>query len=299
MNFQQCRYVETIAETGSFSQAAKKLFLTQPNLSASIRDLEQELGVLLFDRSNTGARLTDDGHDFLKYAKRILGEIDLLEGRYRKQFKKSFTIASHHYDFLSLPMARIAQNFQDDYQEFQIIETTTKRILESVEQFESDLGIIYLDEENSHILERSLKDQELTFTALGDFPTRIFLGRQHPLANKKELSSEDLEDYAQIRFRQEQSGINFDEDPLEVREGQNVLYSNDRGTIMNLLCASDSYASGLGIINSFIKEQIVLIPLKDSPMHTLGFVTNNKHKKAPIVDAFIGEIKRSLLPHQD
>ena len=90
MNFQQCRYVQTIAETGSFSKAAKKLFLTQPNLSASIRDLEEELGVQLFERSNTGAKLTDDGHDFLKYAKRILGELDLLEGRYRKSFKKSF-----------------------------------------------------------------------------------------------------------------------------------------------------------------------------------------------------------------
>ena len=82
MNFQQCRYVQTIAETGSFSKAAKKLFLTQPNLSASIRDLEEELGVQLFERSNTGAKLTDDGHDFLKYAKRILGELDLLEGRF-------------------------------------------------------------------------------------------------------------------------------------------------------------------------------------------------------------------------
>ena len=111
MNFQQCRYVQTIAETGSFSKAAKKLFLTQPNLSASIRDLEEELGVQLFERSNIGAKLTDDGHDFLKYAKRILGELDLLEGRYRKSFKKSFTVASHHYDFLSLPMAHIPNVF--------------------------------------------------------------------------------------------------------------------------------------------------------------------------------------------
>ena len=79
MNFQQCRYVQTIAETGSFSKAAKKLFLTQPNLSASIRDLEEELGVQLFERSNTGAKLTDDGHDFLKYAKRILGVIMEIE----------------------------------------------------------------------------------------------------------------------------------------------------------------------------------------------------------------------------
>ena len=104
MNFQQCRYVHTISETGSFSKAAKKLFLTQPNLSASIRDLEEELGVLLFERSNTGAKLTDDGHDFLKYAKRILRELDLLKGRYHKSFKKSVTTMIFcHFPWLILP----------------------------------------------------------------------------------------------------------------------------------------------------------------------------------------------------
>ena len=80
MNFQQCRYVEVVARVGSFSQAAKELYMTQPNLSCSIKDLENELGVQLFTRSNTGARLTEDGHDFLKYAKRIIGELDLLRG---------------------------------------------------------------------------------------------------------------------------------------------------------------------------------------------------------------------------
>ena len=290
MNFQQCRYVQTIAETGSFSKAAKKLFLTQPNLSASIRDLEEELGVQLFERSNTGAKLTDDGHDFL-------GELDLLEGRYRKSFKKSFTVASHHYDFLSLPMAHIAQRFRSDYQEFQLIETTTRKILKSVESFESDLGIIYLDEDNDHILERSFQHMDLTFTPLGEFETKIFLGRQHPLAHKKSLNLKDLEGYPQVRFRQESSGIHFDEDPLEVLPDQQVIYSNDRGSVMNLLCASDSYASGLGIVNSFIKDQIVLLPLKNSPKHTLGFVTNNKQKQSAIIQAFIEEIQDSLLPH--
>ena len=297
MNFQQCRYVHTISETGSFSKAAKKLFLTQPNLSASIRDLEEELGVLLFERSNTGAKLTDDGHDFLKYAKRILRELDLLKGRYHKSFKKSFTIASHHYDFLSLPMAHIAKRFRSDYQEFQLIETTTRKILKSVESFESDLGIIYLNEDNVHILERSFKHMDLTFTPLGDFKTKIFLGRQHPLATKKSLNLKDLEGYPQVRFRQESSGIHLTEDPLEVLPDQQVIYSNDRGSVMNLLCSSDSYASGLGIVNSFIKDQIVLIPLKDSTKHTLGFVTNNKQKQSTIIQAFIEEIRDSLLPH--
>ena len=297
MNLQQCRYVEVVARAGSFSQAAKELYVTQPNLSSSIKDLENELGVQLFTRSNMGTRLTEDGHDFLKYAKRIIGELNLLEQRYHSTFKKSFTVASHHYDFLSIPLAKMAEQFGEDYQEFQLIETTTKRILENVANFEADLGIIYLNDDNKHILERSLTNHDLEFTSLGDFPTRIFLRRQHPLAKHRDISEADFEGYQHVRFRQENSGLNFDEDPLEVHQGQRILYSNDRGTVMNLLCASDAYASGLGIVDSFIKEQIVLIPLKDSPSHTLGYVTNKKKKISDISSAFIQEIKKSLGSH--
>lgn len=299
MNFQQCRYVEVVARVGSFSQAAKELYMTQPNLSCSIKDLENELGVQLFTRSNTGARLTEDGHDFLKYAKRIIGELDLLQQRYHDEFKKSFTVASHHYDFLSMPLAKVAQKFKQDYQEFQTIETTTKKILDSVASFESDLGIIYLDDENEHILTSALQYHDLEFTSLGEFPTRVFLRRDHPLAHKSVISETDLKGYNQIRFRQEHSGLNFDEDALDIHDQQRILYSNDRGTVMNLLCATDAYASGLGIVNSFVKDQIVLIPLQNSPKHTLGYVTNRKKKLSDIGASFINEIKLSLEEFSD
>lgn len=299
MNFQQCRYVEVVARVGSFSQAAKELYMTQPNLSCSIKDLENELGVQLFTRSNTGARLTEDGHDFLKYAKRIIGELDLLQQRYHDEFKKSFTVASHHYDFLSSPLAKVAQEFKQDYQEFQTIETTTKKILDSVASFEADLGIIYLDDENEHILTSALQYHDLEFTSLGDFPTRVFLRRDHPLAHKSVISETDLKGYNQIRFRQEHSGLNFDEDALDIHDQQRILYSNDRGTVMNLLCATDAYASGLGIVNSFVKDQIVLIPLQNSPKHTLGYVTNRKKKLSDIGASFINEIKLSLEEFSD
>ena len=299
MNFQQCRYVEVVARVGSFSQAAKELYMTQPNLSCSIKDLENELGVQLFTRSNTGARLTEDGHDFLKYAKRIIGELDLLQQRYHDEFKKSFTVASHHYDFLSMPLAKVAQEFKQDYQAFQTIETTTKKILDSVASFEADLGIIYLDDENEHILTSALQYHDLEFTSLGEFPTRVFLRRDHPLAHKSVISETDLKGYNQIRFRQEHSGLNFDEDALDIHDQQRILYSNDRGTVMNLLCATDAYASGLGIVNSFVKDQIVLIPLQNSPKHTLGYVTNRKKKLSDIGASFINEIKLSLEEFSD
>lgn len=291
MNIQQFRHVHAIAQAGSFSEAAKQLYVTQPNLSASIRDLETELGIKLFTRSNTGAKLTENGHDFLKYAQRILGEVQLLEERYRQDFKKTFTVASHHYDFLSLAMTHIAPQFEDEYQEFQIIETTTRRVLDSVANFESDLGIIYLDDDNRTQLERQITDLDLNFMPLGQFGTRIFLGKQHPLASRKELTTKDLADFPTVRFRQDRSGIHFDEDALSILEKQTVFYANDRGTVMNLLTSSQAYASGLGIVNSFIQEQITLIPLKDSPLHTLGVVSSNKQKSSAISQAFIEKVR--------
>lgn len=294
MNIQQCRYVEAIAKAGSFTEAAKQLYLTQPNLSAAIKDLEKELGVSLFSRSNKGAKLTEHGHDFLKYAKRILGEINLLENRYKTSFQKTFTLAAHHYDFLSLPLTRIAHRFQDNYKAFELIETTTKKILDSVHSFESDLGIIYLNADNEQLLQRQFKEMDLTFTPLGQYPTRVFLGKQHPLATKTELTNQDLIGYPQVRFKQDTSGINFDEDTLTILENQQIFYCNDRGSVMNILGAGQAYASGLGIVTSFIKDQIVLIPLKDSPLHTLGYVTNKKQQESPLVQALIDEIKQSL-----
>lgn len=298
MNLQQCRYVEKIAEMGSFSKAAKELYVTQPNLSSSIKDLERKLGVSLFIRSNTGVKLTEEGIDFLKYAKRIIGEVTLLEHRYQNKLKKSFTVASHHYDFLSLPLAKISEEFHDDYQEFQLIETTTKKIIENVANFEADLGIIFLNEENHHILERALDQGDLEFHPLGEFPTKIFLRKEHPLAQYETLNEADLVGYKQVRFRQETSGLTFDEDPLGISVDQQVLYSNDRGTLMNLLCASNAYASGLGIVDSFIKDQIVLIPLKNSLSHRLGFITNRQKKLDAICQAFITEVQLSLQRYQ-
>ena len=91
----------------------------------------------------------------------------------------------------------------------------------------------------------------------------------------------------------------LDEDDLDIHDQQRILYSNDRGTVMNLLCATDAYASGLGIVNSFVKDQIVLIPLQNSPKHTLGYVTNRKKKLSDIGASFINEIKLSLKEFSD
>ena len=296
MNIQQCRYVVTIAKAGSFSEAAKQLFVTQPSLSSAIKDLEIELGVRIFLRSKSGVRLTEEGSDFLVYANRILDQVNLLEKRYRTNFKKDFTITTQRYDFLSQPFLEVIEQFKDDYQNFHLVETTTQKNLESVRDFKSELGILYIDEGNRRVLERYFQQEGLQFEPLGDFQTQIFLRQDHPLATKNEITRQDLWDYPQVRFSQEeQSAPDFNEDPIEAYESQPVIYTNDRGTLMNLLCESDAYASGLGIVDGFINQHIVLKPLVDATTHTLGIVTNSKRALTPIAKLFMEKVKMTLL----
>ncbi|MGM0241144.1 LysR family transcriptional regulator [Enterococcus sp. AZ103] len=295
MNLQHCRYVIQIAKAGSFSQAAKDLFVTQPSLSSAVKDLEGELGISLFTRSKSGVLLTEEGSDFLVYAHRILAQVSMLENHYQGEKQKSFIVASQHYDFLSQPFLKVTNKFQQEIQSFQLIETTTKRILESLRDFESEVGIIYLDQKNQQTLTRYFKQEKLSYEVLGEFKTQIFLRRDHPLSTKKTIQSNDLKEFPQVRFIQEEQGFShFDEDPLEINKNQINLYTNDRGTLMNLLAESDAYASGLGIVAGFIKKEIILKPFGDSLTHQLIAVTNSQRKKSSAAIEFISEIKEIL-----
>lgn len=294
MNFQQCRYAVAIAEAGSFSQAAKDLFVTQSSLSTSMKELESSLGIRLFHRSKSGVRLTEEGSTFLVAARRILAQVNLLENHYQSQ-KKDFVIAAQHYDFLSQPFLTVFQTFQQECQTFHLIETTTQKIIESLQNFRSELGILYLTPANKRSLERHFAQEQLVFQPLGNFVTQIFLRKDHPLADKAQLTIQDLADYPQIRFNQEEYEFShFEEDPLEIPTQQAVIYANDRGTLLNLLCGSDAYASGLGIVEGFAKEQIALIPLADSDIHTLGVVYHQQRSLSKMAERFIEEVQRAV-----
>lgn len=295
MNLQQYRYVQTIATVGSFSQAAKELFVTQPSLSSSIKELENELDVQLFHRSKSGACLTEAGSDFLTYAKRILAQVEEMEKHFLLGTKQSFTVSSQHYDFLYEPFMKVAEKFQSVCQNFYLNETTTKRILESIRDFESELGIIYLNQQSKRMLERYFNQESLNFEVLGNFSTHIYLGAHHPLAAKEVITKDDLSAYLQVRFIQEDHGSAYlNEDPIGISKECSNYYANDRGTLMNLLAASDAYASGLGIIKGLTKDQIVLRPLEDADQHSLVVISNRMRKPTELGTYFLTELKKTL-----
>lgn len=296
MNFQQLKYVVAVANNGSFREAAKKLYVAQPSLSAGIKELETELGITLFTRTNRGAFLTEEGQEFLKRAERILVQLESLEDYYLTNEKRdSFSIASQHYDFLGPLTAKLITSFKQEIKQFRIIETTTAKVIEEVKEQHSEIGILYMNEHNRSGIKRYLEQGELVTQALGTFKTHIFLRQEHPLSQKKEIAKEELFPYTQVRFTQDGSNFPyFYEDLIEIPDQETVIYTSDRGTLMNIVLETDAYASGSGIVIGEMKEYLRLIPLADSQENELVIIYSVKRPLSKIAQRFIHHLTQLI-----
>ncbi|MGX7351464.1 LysR family transcriptional regulator [Enterococcus canis] len=271
MNFQQLKYVTAIANSGSFREAARKLYISQPSLSSAVKELEEELGTKLFIRTNKGVSLTKAGSEFLDDAQRVLNQIELMELRFKQEERKTqFSVAAQHYDFLGNAFATIVNECQSLFHSFRLFETTTMKVVEEVQKGQSELGVLHLSEANELALLRFLEKADLAYEIVGSFQTHIFLGQQHPLANKEVLEVADLNAYPQIRFTQEAgNSAYFAEDLLDIPDQESVIYTSDRSTLMNLLVNTNAYASGSGIVTRAAEKGLVLVPLAHSPENRL------------------------------
>ena len=189
MNIQQLRYVVAIANSGTFREAASKLFVSQPSLSVAIKDLEQELNFQIFTRTTTGAVLTSQGMTFYERALEVVRSFDSFENRYLNASEKGnqFSIASQHYDFLPPLITTFSERYPD-YKDFRIFESTTIQILDEVAKGHSEIGIIYLNRQNSKGIQQNMDKLGLEAIDLIPFKTHIYLRKGHPLAKKKVLS---------------------------------------------------------------------------------------------------------------
>ena len=265
MNIQQLRYVVAIANSGTFREAAAKLFVSQPSLSVAVRDLETELGFQIFTRTTTGAVLTNQGMTFYENALEVVKSFDSFE----KQFSQSeateqeFSIASQHYDFLP-PLITAFSKCNDNFSYFRIFESTTIRILDEVAQGNSEIGIIYINSQNKKGLLQRLDKLGLEFVELIPFKTHIYLGKDHPLASKTSLIMTDLEGLPTVRFTQDRDDYRCcSENFVEVLDSSVTYNVTDRATLNGILERTQAYATGSGFLDSRSVNGITVIPLED------------------------------------
>lgn len=251
MTIQQLRYAITISETGSLNKASEVLYVSQPSLTNAVRELEKELGVTIFNRSGRGAVLTNDGAEFIQYARQVVQQYDGLLEKYGKggTLKKKFGISTQHYSFAVKSFVDMVKQFDTVEYEFAIRETKTREVIDDVSSGRSELGILYLNDFNRKAIEKLLRTNGLTFRHLIDCGVYVYLWKGHPLAQKASIRFEELADYPCLSFEQgAANSFYFAEEILSTSEYPRTIKANDRATMLNLMVGLNGYTLCSGII---------------------------------------------------
>ena len=274
MNIQQLRYVVAIANSGTFREAAEKMYVSQPSLSISVRDLEKELGFKIFRRTSSGTFLTRRGMEFYEKAQELVKGFDIFQNQYAnpEEEKDEFSIASQHYDFLPPTITTFSQRYPD-YKNFRIFESTTVQILDEVAQGHSEIGIIYLNNQNQKGIMQRIEKLGLEVIELIPFQTHIYLREGHPLAKKKELVMDDLVDLPTVRFTQEKDEyLYYSENFVDTSASSQMFNVTDRATLNGVLERTNAYATGSGFLDSDSVNGITVIPLNDNLNNRMVYV---------------------------
>lgn len=297
MTIQQCRYVLEIAKTGSFSEAAKQLFIAQSSLSVSVKSLEHELDIKIFERGANGVYLTDDGAEFVRYAKQICESSDFALKRYcMPHINCKLHIATQHYDFIADIFAKFIEENSDNSYKFSIREIETYNVIQDVETAYSDIGIIAIKDGDYEIMKRYIGKKHLTFTPLLKATPHIFFRKEHPLAKSESINSSQLKDFPYVSYEQgEHNSSFFTEELMDASYADKHIEISDRATLMNVLLVTDAYTVGTGIMPSALNRgDIVSVPFESSECYIIGYLLNEERKLSYMVQSFIKLIEQTV-----
>lgn len=298
MRIQQLEYLEAIVTAGSINEAAKHLFLTQPSLSNAVKDLEREMNIRIFQRSSSGISLTDEGREFMTYARQILDQVNLMNERYKngQQRKQSFSVSAQHYAFVVHAFVELIKSVNANEYQFTLRETETQNIFNDLAQFKSELGILYTNGFNQKIMQRLFKENNLVFTPLFVAKPHIFVSRYNPLTSKSSVNLSDLEDYPYLSYEQgEVNSFYFSEEILSTLSHKKSIKVSDRATIFNLMVGLNGYTISSGIISSKLNDdKIVAIPLNVDDDITMGWLKHRQVELSPLAERYLTMLKEHI-----
>lgn len=303
MTFQQLKYVIGIADSGSFNRAAEKLFISQPSLTSAIHDLEDELGIIIFNRNSRGISLTNDGTEFLSRARELYLNYEALMENYGSEgsLKKKYGISTQHYSFVLKSFVEVVKNFNTEEYEFAIRETKTREVIDDVAMLKSEIGILYLSDFNRKVITNLLNAKGIEFHKLIECNAFVYIWKGHPLAKKKSISLADLESYPCLSFEQgDESSFYFAEEILSDSEYHRTIKTNDRASMLNLMVGLNGYTLCCGIISEELNgSDYIAIPFKDTDesinrIMEIGYITKKNFTLNSIGEKFILEMKKYL-----
>ena len=298
MTLQQLKYAITVAQTGTITEAAEKLYISPPSLTNAIHELEKEMNLEIFTRTNKGIIVSKDGEDFLGYARQVLEQAEVLEDKYKGGGggKKKFCISTQHYSFAVNAFVDLIKKYGQDEYDFSIRETQTYEIIEDVAKMNSELGIIFMDDFNDVVLNKILKSNDLEFHQLYSAKPHVFISRRHPLAGKQIITNEQLEAYPYLSYEQgEHNSFYFSEEIFSTYERKKNIRVRDRATLFNLLIGLNGYTVCSGIIDKKLNgKDIIAVPLADEKDMRIGYITHRKGMISRLGNTYIEALKKYL-----
>lgn len=301
MTLQQLKYVITISKSGSMHTAADELFITQPNLSKAIKDLELEMGIMIFNRTNKGVLLTDDGTKFLSYARQVVEQANLLEDIYKNKesIKRIFAISSQHYGFVVNAFVKLVETLGKDTYEFSLRECKTYDVINDVKDGRSELGVIYFSRFNSEIMKKVISSNGLSYEFLFEAKPHVLLSKNHPLANKERLTLDDLDAYPRLSYDQ---GLNnsfyYSEEPHALESVSKAIVVSDRATLFNILIGLNGYTISSGMISSSLDgNNIISIPLETDEVMDLVYIYDSDKPMKEITKQYLAILREYISGH--
>ena len=303
MTLNQLKYAIIVAESESFNEAAKKLFISQPSLSTSIHSLEEEIGVQIFRRSQNGIAVTPEGKEFIGYARQVMEQYELLDARYitKSEVKKRFSVSMQHYSFAVNAFVDLIKRYGQDEYDFSIRETQTYEIIEDVARMRSEIGLLFLNDFNETVLRKILKSNGLEFHLLFVARPHVFISRRHPLADREVITNEELEDYPYLSFEQgEHNSFYFSEEVFSVSERKKNIRVRDRATLFNLLIGLNGYTVCSGVIDENLNgKDIIAVPLADENEMKIGYIVHQKNRISRLGTTYLKALEKYLDPKEE
>lgn len=302
MTLTQLNYIITIAQAKSINKAAEQLFVSQPSLTSAVKELEKELDITIFYRSGRGVTLTNDGTEFLLYAKQIYGQYETVRDKYNGgNYKKKFGVSTQHYSFAVKAFVDMAKAYDMSQYEFAIRETQTREVLGDVSTMKSEIGIVYLSDFNRKSMMKLISSAGLEFHYLTICQAYVYLWKGHPLANEASISFEQLKDYPCLAFEQgEDSAFYLAEEILSTNDYPQIIKANDRATMLNLMIGLNGYTLCSGIICEELNgDDYRAVPFQDDEINQnsemeIGYVIRKNSILSRMGEHYIMAIRKYL-----
>lgn len=301
MTLQQLKYIVTVADSGSISGAAKELFISQPSLTNAIKELEEEMQITIFNRTNKGIVVSNEGNEFLAYARQVLEQVNLLEEKFLNVKKQSprFSVSTQHYSFAVNAFVDVIREFGGNHYDFTLRETQTYEIIEDVSRLKSEIGILYTSSKNEEVIMKIIKQNGLIFEELFVAKPHVFISSKHPLANKEALTLEELNDYPYLSFEQgDYNSFYFSEEILSTLDRSKNIKVSDRATLFNLAVGLNGYTVSSGVISKELNgENIIARPLLVDEHMCIGTIVQKNMSLSRYGKAYMEALRKHLIDY--